>query len=164
MIADGPLRAMFELRHDAWSAAGRQVAETKRISIDAGSNFSRVERRYTSDQAGVLPVAVGIAQRKGDGRLVRDTNASWMSYWEPESAPNGHTACAVIVPGQATRAAAVGADALLVGTAQPGQPFVYWLGAGWSKSGDFPDPQAWEAHVRNVAQRLAVPLRVTGAE
>lgn len=164
VIADGPLRAVFELRYDAWNAAGRQVAETKRISIDAGSNFSRVESRYTSDQAGELPVAVGIAQRKGNGRLVRDTGASWMSYWEPESAPNGHTACAVIVPGQATRAAADGADALLVGTARPGQPFVHWLGAGWSKSGDFPDAQAWETHVRNVAQRLAMPLRITGLE
>jgi hypothetical protein len=87
-----------------------------------------------------------------------------MSYWEPESAPNGHTACAVIVPGQATRAAVDGADALLVGTAQPGQPFVHYLGAGWSKSGDFPDAQAWETHVRKVVQRLAVPLRVTGPE
>jgi rhamnogalacturonyl hydrolase YesR len=164
VIADGPLRAVFELRYDAWSAGGRRVAETKRISIDAGANFSRVENRYTSDQAGALPVAVGIAQRKGDGRLVRDTSASWMSYWEPESAPNGHTACAVIVPGQAPRAAVDGGDALLVGTAQPGQPFVHYLGAGWSKSGDFPDAQAWEAHVRNVAQRLAVPLRVTDQE
>jgi hypothetical protein len=87
-----------------------------------------------------------------------------MSYWEPESAPNGHTACAVIVPGQATRAAVDGGDALLVGAAQPGQPFVHYLGAGWSKGGDFPDAQAWEAHVRNVAQRLAVPLRVTDQE
>jgi hypothetical protein len=155
---------VFELRYDAWNAAGRQVAETKRISIDAGANFSRVESRYTSDRAGALPVAVGIAQRKGNGRLVRDTNASWMSYWEPESAPNGHTACAVIVPGQTTRAATDGTDALLVGTAQPGQPFVHYLGAGWSRSGDFPDAQAWETHVRNVVQRLAVPLRVTGPE
>ena len=55
-------------------------------------------------------------------------------------------------------------DALLVGTAQPGQPFVHYLGAGWSRSGDFPDAQAWETHVRKVVQRLAVPLRVTGQE
>jgi unsaturated rhamnogalacturonyl hydrolase len=161
LIADGPLRAAFELRYDSIDAGGRQVAETKRISIDAGSSFSRVETRYASPQSGPLQVGVGIAQRKGDGRLVQDEAAGWMSYWEPEAAPNGHTACAVIMPGEATRATMAGGDAVLLGRAQPGQPFVHYLGAGWSKSGDYPDAAAWEAQVRNVAARLATPLAIT---
>lgn len=33
-----------------------------------------------------------------------------------------------------------------------------------SRSGNFPDAQAWETHVCKVVQRLAVPLRVTGPE
>jgi unsaturated rhamnogalacturonyl hydrolase len=167
-IADGPLRAAFELRYDAWDAGGRKVSETKRISIDAGSNFSRVETRYTSDRPDPLQVGVGIAQRKPQGadagRLTKDEAAGWMSYWEPENAPNGHTACAVIVPGQATHATVAAGDAVLLGRAQPGQPFVHYLGAGWSKSGDFADAQAWEDKVRNVAARIATPLRVSGPQ
>jgi unsaturated rhamnogalacturonyl hydrolase len=65
------------------------------------------------------------------------------------------------MPGQATRATMAGGDAVLLGRAQPGQPFVHYLGAGWSKSGDYPDAAAWEAQVRNVAARLATPLEIT---
>jgi hypothetical protein len=164
LIADGPLRAAFELRYDGWDAGGRKISETKRISIDAGSNFSRVESVYSSDRSAPLAVGIGIAQRKGDGRLVKDEAAGWMSYWEPENPPNGHTACAIIVPGQQTRATVDGGDAIMLGQALPGQPFVYYLGAGWSKSGDFADAPAWEAQVHNVAARVATALRVRGPE
>jgi hypothetical protein len=162
LLADGPLRAAFELRYDGWDAGGRRVAETKRFSIDAGSNFTRVQSVYTSADGAPLQVGVGIAQRKGDGRLVRDEAAGSMSYWQPEKAPNGHTACAVIIPGQHPGSATIGEDALLVGRAVPGRPFVHYLGAGWSKSGDFADAQAWEAKVANVAARVALPLEVSG--
>lgn len=164
LLADGPLRAVFELRYDAWDAGGRAVAETKRFSIDAGANFTRVESIYTAADGAPLQVGVGIAQRQGDGRLVKDEAAGWMSYWQPEKAPNGHTACAVIIPGQRTTFAMDRADALLLGRAQPGQPFVHYLGAGWSKSGDFADAAAWEALVRNVAARAALPLHISGGE
>lgn len=162
LLADGPLRAAFELRYDGWNAGGQRVSETKRFSIDAGSNFTRVESVYTSADGKPLEVGVGISQRKGDGRLVKDEAAGWMSYWQPEKAPNGHTACAIIVPGQPVKAGSDGEDALLVGHAMPGQPFVHYLGAGWSKSGDFPDAAAWEAKVANVAARVATPLKVSG--
>lgn len=160
LLADGPLRAAFELRYDAWDAGGRKVSETKRFSIDAGSNFTRVESVYQSADGTPLEVGVGIVQRKGDGRLVRDEAHGSMSYWQPEKAPNGHTACAILIPGQATRAATDGDDALLVAHAMPGQPFVHYLGGGWDKSGDFADAAAWETLVRNVAARTATPLRI----
>jgi hypothetical protein len=162
LLADGPLRAAFELRYDGWDAGGRKVSATKRISIDAGSNFSRVEEVYASGRPGPLQVGVGIAQRKGDGRLVKDEPAGWMSYWQPEDAPHGNTACAVILPGQQTRATMDGDDAVLLGQGVPGKPFVYYLGGGWSQSGDFADAPAWEAYVRNVAARVATPLKVSG--
>ncbi|GAB3458006.1 hypothetical protein GCM10027321_13320 [Massilia terrae] len=162
LLASGPLRAAFELRYDGWNAGGQKVSETKRFSIDAGSNFTRVESVYTYATGAPLQVGVGISQRQGDGRLVRNEAAGWMSYWQPEKAPNGHTACAIIVPDQRLTAGIDREDALLMAQARPGQPFVHYLGAGWSKSGDFPDAQAWEATVANVAARVAAPLKVSG--
>jgi unsaturated rhamnogalacturonyl hydrolase len=161
LIADGPLRAVFELRYDAWNAGARQVAETKRISIDAGSNFSRVESRFDSERPAALEVGPGISLRKGEGRLVKDEAAGWISYWEPEAPPHGHTACALVVPGQPVRSVEAGGNALLLGHALPAQPFVHYLGAGWSKSGDFPTVESWEAYVRHYAERLSSPLQVT---
>lgn len=157
VLADGPLRAEFELRFDAWDAAGRKVAEVQRISLDAGSNFSRVESRFTA--AAPLTVGVGIAQRKGQGSYVED-RSGWMSYWEPAMGDKGSNACAVIVPG-ATGFAANGGNYLAMAKALPGKPFVYYLGAGWSKSGDFADAAAWHGYVGATAARVAAPLKVS---
>jgi hypothetical protein len=49
---------------------------------------------------------------------------------------------------------------LATASATPGKPFVYYLGAAWSKGGEFADAAAWEAHVRATAARLASPVQV----
>ena len=161
VLADGPLRAEFELTYGPWNVGGRSVSEVKHISIDAGSNMSRVTSVFTSDQDAPLVVAVGINQRPQGGQLTRDDDGTWLSYWEPELAPNGSIACAVIVPdSQATGFATTSAEACVLGKAHPGKPFVHFLGAGWSQSGDFPDRAAWERYVRDFARRVQVPLVV----
>ena len=69
VLADGPLRSVFELTYDNWDAGGRRISEVKRISIDAGSNFSRVASVFQSDKPGAIIAGVGIVQRKGDGHI-----------------------------------------------------------------------------------------------
>jgi len=160
VLADGPLRAVFELRFPAWDAAGRKVSEVKRISIDAGSNFSRVESRFTAGGKQPVPVGVGFVQREGEGRYRSDDSAGWMSYWEPQHGDDGNTACAVLIPGGATGFANAEKHYLALGNATPGKPFVYYFGAGWSKSGDYADAASWEAGVSNFAQRVKTPLVV----
>jgi unsaturated rhamnogalacturonyl hydrolase len=181
ILANGPLRSVFELTYDNWDAGGRKVAETARISIDAGSNLSRVESIFTSDKPDPLLIGVGIAQRKGDGHLMKDEAAGILSYWEPEMAPNGTIACAVMIPGKAagfldaSHALASSyidkpkpvkggepptGNYFVLGKATVGQPITYYFGAGWSKSGDFPAAENWDAYVRDFAQRLKSPLVV----
>lgn len=158
VLADGPLRTVFELKYDAWDAAGRQVTETRRISLDAGSNFSRVESVFGSPQAAPLTIGVGIVQREGQGHYAQ--GQGYMSYWEPAAGDNGSNACAVIVPAVAAYAVSEGHYLALAG-AQPKQSFVYHLGGAWSKSGDFADARAWEAYVAETAARLAAPVKVS---
>ena len=67
LITTGPIRSEFELTYDAWDAgSGRKVSETKRISIDAGSNLSRVESTFSSDDKSPLEIGVGLAERPGE--------------------------------------------------------------------------------------------------
>ena len=75
VITTGPIRSEFELTYDAWDAGnGRMVSETKRISIDAGSNLSRVESTFSSDDKSPLTIGVGLAERPGENIIadVRD--------------------------------------------------------------------------------------------
>ena len=160
VLANGPLRSVFELTFDDWDAGGRRVSETKRISIDAGSNLSRVESTFTSAKSGKIVVGVGIVQRPGGGQLAKDAAGGWMSYWEPELPPNGHTACGVIIPGGVSGFTEADGNFLALAAATPGKPFVHYIGAGWSKSGDFADAAAWETYLREFSLRLKSPLSV----
>jgi hypothetical protein len=41
-----------------------------------------------------------------------------------------------------------------------GYPFVYYQGAGWQKSGHFPNAQAWFDYLKSFSQRLQSPLKI----
>jgi unsaturated rhamnogalacturonyl hydrolase len=182
VLASGPIRSEVELTYEPWDAGGRKVSETKRISIDAGSNFSRAQSIFESEGKTPLTIGVGIAQRPNEGGLVQDRDAGLAAYWQPADRDRGNIACAVILPSgvkefvtekaslptpsqadldkPSNEGAPPVANLLAITQAQVGEPFVYYLGAGWSKSGDFPDAKAWETCVRDFAARLKAPLKV----
>jgi rhamnogalacturonyl hydrolase YesR len=204
VITTGPIRSEFELTYDAWAADGRKVSETKRISIDAGSNMSRVESTFTSDDKSPLTIGVGRAERPGDnvvvpdgspeidswqtstakGLVVQNQAEGWMTYWQPQDFAKGTTAVAIILPKGSVEAFTndvpnppAGAfappthtveegqpavrDLLAITQVKVGQPFVYYLGAGWDQSGDFPNAKSWTDYVRRFAERRDQPLQVT---
>jgi len=204
LITTGPIRSEFELMYDAWDAGGRKVTETKRFSIDAGSNMSRVESTLSSDDKSPLKLGIGLAERPGEnvivqegapeiaswqtstdkGLFVQNKEESWMTYWQPQDFQKGSTATAFILPKGTVEqfttdvpslpAAKTAAPTKTVTEGQPalrnqlaiapseiGKPFVYYIGAGWDLSGDFPNAKAWNDYVRRFAERRDQPLQVT---
>jgi len=184
LITTGPIRSEFELSYDDWDAGGRRVSERKRISIDAGSNMSRAESVFTSDDPSPIRVGIGIGQRAGsDASAAKDQDAGWMAYWQAPDRDRGSIGCAVVLPAgsgqefvmENASVPAVPPDKQL----QPGieglppvgnllaitqvdinKPLVYHFGAGWSKSGDFPTESAWARYVLESAGCFEAPLRV----
>jgi pectinesterase len=166
IIADGPIRAAFELRYDPWNAAGLQLSEVKRIAIDAGQNLYRQESVFRADGATEIPYAIGVVKRPG---LVGITSKAqpwaWLTGWGPVAPKNGghgEMGNAVLLPrDRVVDWKEAHNHYLAVSRATPGQPVVHYIGAGWTASGDFPTPQAWWAYLDAVAQRLASPVKVT---
>lgn len=159
VLANGPLRSVFELTYDSWDANGRKVSEVKRISIDAGSHFSRVESVFKADGGEPLQVGLGIAQRQG-GEFRSYLPNQLMAYWEPEVKDKGHTGCAVIVPQGLKSFARDKANFLAIAEVKPGELLVYHIGAGWSGGGDFSNHEDWLVAVHREQQRLERPLVV----
>ena len=161
LVAEGPIRAVFELTYAAWDANGRRVSEVKRVSLDLGSNLSRFECRYDTDNQPVT-AAAGLVIHGEASIIAHDDN--WASLWEKFSEGDGP---GFIPVGLVWSAASGGqfkhADghALVVTDLKAGQPFVYYAGAGWSKGPDFPDAAAWNAYLKSFAARVNSPLRVT---
>src|SRR5712692_7764878 len=63
LLANGPIRVVFELMYPAWDAAGVRISEVKRVSLDAGQNFNHFESHYrVGNGARELADAIGIGE------------------------------------------------------------------------------------------------------
>ena len=189
LITTGPVRSVFELTYDAWDAGnGRKVSETKRYSIDAGSWFTKAQSTFSSDDGSPLTIGVGLAERAcgpdGTELVAQDQEAGWMTYWQPEDKPKGIIGDAIVLPKGSVQAFTNDApdmseskihavvpqpthegappirDLLAVAEVKVGQPFEYYFGATWDRSGDFTDHSQWEAYVKRFAEGRDQPLQV----
>jgi hypothetical protein len=189
LITTGPIRSEFEVTYDAWDAGGRKVSEVKRISIDTGSWFSKAQSMFRSDSASPLTIAAGLAERScgPDGKelIAQDKTEGWMSYWQPEDKPKGTMGVAIILPKRSVKkftndnptmpdsvlhavvpqptmeGAPPIRNLLAVTRVKIGEPFTYYFGASWDRSGDFTNHIQWENYVRRFTERRDAPLQVT---
>lgn len=166
-IANGPIRAAFELRYAPWDAAGLRVSEVKRVVIDAGQHLYRQESTFHAHDSTTrqVPYAIGLVRRPG---MARTTDAAqpwaWLSGYGPLTRKNSHgdMGLAVLLPrDRAGEWRETGDHYFVTSVAPVGTPVVHWLGTGWSAEGSFHDAAAWHAHLRAVARRLASPVSVT---
>ena len=65
IIANGPVRGIFELRYDPWSGGGVTINEVKRVTVDAGQNLYKAESFFRSDKGSQIPYAIGLVKRPG---------------------------------------------------------------------------------------------------
>lgn len=168
ILANGPIRAVFELAYDTWAANGVYVSEVKRFTVDAGRNLDLIESTFTAT-GGVkeLTVAVGLNRNPADRgqEPVIDVSSSpgqgSFTQWIAQKT-NGALGTAVIVARENFHGFAEDdRNHLVLAKVAPGAPLRYLAGAGWDRSGQFADRAAWLAHVADEAARLASPVRVT---
>jgi len=164
IIANGPIRAIFELKYDPWTGGGITVSETKRITIDAGQNLYRAESIFQS-KSPQIPYAIGLVKRKGmRGTESNDKSWAWLTGWgpvDPKNGGHGELGTAVMIPRATLKDWKEAVNHYLaIGTAKSGIPAVHYIGAGWTASGDFPTPQSWWAYLDNSADRLANPIKI----
>lgn len=157
ILNTGPDVADFTVDYEPWPVDTlRIVSETRRFTLPAGTNFTKLTSTIASSSDAELIVGIGISKRPvGGGKLgeiVKDAQAARMSWWGPADGDKGRMAAAVIVDPAAFAGFAEDADNyLILVRVTPGRPFTYYSGAAWDGSGDFTTRDAWTAHV--AAQR-----------
>lgn len=166
VIANGPIRAIFELGYDAWDAKGVKVSEVKRFTVDAGHNLDRIDSTFTFEGAPAITVAVGLnknnADRNQDGKaeVIKHEADGVLAQWTVQKT-NGSLGTAVIIPGgKLTGYAEDTLNELALTQAVSGTPVTYYAGAGWTRSGDFPTKESWEKYLAAFAARLKSPVTV----
>lgn len=157
ILRSGADVADFSVDYDPWPVdTVRTVRETRRFTLPARTNFSRMASTIDASDDSELIVAVGISKRPMQGgqpgEIDRDETAARMSWWGPPDGGKGRMAAAVIVDPASFAGFAEDADNhLILIRVRPGRPFVYYSGAAWDRGGDYPARDAWNSYV--AAQR-----------
>jgi hypothetical protein len=161
VFAAGPIRILFELTYEAWTADGVRVSEKKRISLDAGHNLDRIESHYTFEGSPTaFAHAIGIRKWK-DSEMRPDRAQGVLRTWETVEGGNGKLGMGVIAdPASVTDFAQDDRNFLMLTTIDPAAPSVYYAGFGWSKSGDFSSLEDWDRYLGDYAARLRAPVVV----
>jgi hypothetical protein len=169
VLANGPVRTIFELSYDGWDAAGTRVTEIKRFTVDAGHYFDRIDSTFGFDGPRQLTSAIGLNRHPSDkGQEVKVDfveNAADKSLvqWVTQKSL-GDFGVAVIAPGAASPAFAGDKDnALTLAPVTNGQPLRYYVGAAWTRAGEIKSQQDWQRYVADEAARLRAPVSVTVA-
>jgi hypothetical protein len=161
IIATGPLRTIFELDYASWSKYG--VKETKRISLDLGSNFSKFENTITSTDK-IPNYTLGITLHKEQGVVAINAKKGIFRHWEPiddsflgegividpsvvKSAMNHHSKS----PDQSQ---------ILVVTEPKKNTLIYYVGFAWTGSGQVQSVQDWDAMLEKQSNLIQNPLQV----
>ena len=159
IIANGPIRTIFELTFNPWDVAGVKVSEVKRISLDLGSNLNRVESQFKVDGNQQLQVAIGIVLRDVKEKGACSTGDSWIGYWEPTSEGKGTIGCGIVINQKVKKEFRFfdGHYGAIVNLPAD-KKLVYYTGACWDKSGDFAKQDDWVKYLNTFAKNLAHPI------
>jgi hypothetical protein len=160
VLANGPIRILFELDYEAFDVNGVAVTETKRISLDGGSNLDHYVSTYRP--ARPVPLTAGVGLKKVAGAQ-KDLNAARgiLTLWEKVEKNQGMQGIALVVdPKSLDRPAEDDLNHLLLVKAAPDNTVSYWAGFFWDKSGQFPSYQAFQTYVDQFAQGLQSPITV----
>ena len=164
ILANGPVRVVFELSYDSWDAGGTAVTEVKRLTVDAGHQFNRIDSTFTF--AGpALTVGIGLNRNPADKgqqpkiAIQRDEARGALLQWV-EQASNGAFGTAIVLPG-ASGYAEDALNELILAKVISDQPLRYYAGAAWDKAGRVTTAQQWNAEIASLAARVANPVRLS---
>jgi len=157
VLANGPIRSVFELSYKPWEAEEHTVSETKRISIDLGSNMSHFECRYTAQDSDTLPLAAGIILRDTSDRTW--TADGTIAYWLPTDFIEAMFGCGVVFESD-YKPGVINADSHLLLTLEQkvDAPVVYYAGSCWDENAEFDSFEKWQQYLTDFKERIDNPV------
>ena len=160
VLANGPIRVMFELVYEPFDVNGVKVSQVLRVSLDAGSQLNHFRASYQAPSES-LALAVGLKKVKDEQKQF-NAERGWLTIWEPVDKNLGMQGLAIVVDPRAVDKLAEDKLNHLV-ILKPGitTPVSYWAGFAWDRAGKIPSAESWNAYVDQFAERLRSPIEVS---
>ncbi|MBE0668221.1 MAG: DUF4861 family protein [Bacteroidales bacterium] len=157
-LDNGPLRTSFRLSYPPFLVNGTMVTETRTISLDAGSQLTKIVEEYTGMETD-FPVAAGIVKRDEGMSLDTPSGEPAIAY-RLDGGEGGITYVGTVLTTPSTGKIESYNHFLILTTFTPGQKLTYYTGAGWSKWG-FETDQSWTDYLSDYYLKLQNPLKIT---
>jgi hypothetical protein len=161
VLANGPIRVMFELIYEPFDVAGTKTSEVLRITLDAGSQFDNFQSFYKSPPGNQQQaVAIGLKKVK-DEQKEFNAEHGWLVSWEPMEKNQGMQGVAVIVnPHEFDKQAEDKQNNLVTLKAGTSVPVSYWAGFAWDRAGKITSADAWKKYVDEFARGVLSPVEI----
>jgi len=167
VLANGPIRVMFELEYPAFLVDNISVSEVKRISLDAGSQLDKFQSTYKqfTRPGQTQKLTTGIGLKKAGGEKVElNAERGWLVKWEKVEKNAGEQGLAVVVdPKSFEKHTEDKLNQLILAKVPEGGVVSYWAGFCWDKAGQSTSAEAWKKHVDEFAQGVASPIEISVA-
>jgi len=165
VLANGPIRLIFELDYEPFEMDGISVSEVKRISLDAGSQLNWLQSTYKQftrpGQTRKLTMGVGLKKVAGEN-LEFNAQRGWMVKWEKVEKNSGEQGLAIVLePKSLDKQAEDRLNHLVLAKVSDAGVAAYWTGFAWDRAGHYPNADAWKKYVDEFAQGLQSPIEVT---
>jgi hypothetical protein len=157
VLANGPVRVMFELVYDAFEVNGTKVSEVKRITLDAGSQLDRFQSFY---KPAAQVSGIGLKKVKGE-EVTFNKDAGWLATWELMDKNAGQQGLAILTDPKLIEKQTEDAKNLLLLVKVSDNVASYWAGFCWDKAGAITTFDAWKKYVEDFAAGLRSPLEVS---
>jgi hypothetical protein len=165
VLANGPIRVMFELEYAPFQVDNISVKEVKRITLDAGSQLDRFQSFYLqfTRPGQSLKLITGIGLKKTGGeQVVANAERGWLVKWEKVEKNAGSQGLAIIVdPKNFEKQTEDKLNHLMLAKVPENGPASYWAGFCWDKAGQITDAATWQKYVAEFAQGTQSPIEVS---
>lgn len=172
ILDNGSLRTTVKLSYPSLQLGNNTIAEEKIISLEAGSQLSKIEQHFSSQES--LHLVVGFPKRAKADSVVYKKGDNFFIYQEPKDEVNGEIFLGIIIPSgieevftnKLTRVN--NSDKVLENlpnvvaktTYKNNEPIIYYTGFGWSKYG-FPNLESFQDYINNYSKSLSEPLQIS---
>lgn len=171
LLDNGPLRTTFKLTYNNLNINGQSVAESRTISLDAGSQLSKVIQAYTIKET--MPVAAGFVKREKGDSIISSLEKNYIIYAEPTTPKTSGVYLGLVflqgmteskidtyeVINPVTNRKEKHSHVLGITAQQPNIPVTYYTGYGWSEFG-FPTLSDFERYIQTFSEGLKHPLTI----
>ena len=163
-ITTGPIRTSFYLNYEDWDANGNKIVESKVISLDLGSHFSKFE----TSLEGAKHIEAGLTLHEKKGIVTGNKKNGWVSYYEPIGDSEIGTAIVAakkyFCDFETYDTSKVDLSNAYATLKVKNNKVVYYAGFAWKKQGDIKNAQEWQAYLNEFSEKINNPLEVSLAK